>query len=101
MCTTSNLVFKGYSPNQVVLLPPAVEELTEENHPVRVVNDVIDRINIESLLKQYKPGGTSMYHPRMLLKVLVYIWVFDQYLLLSQDEGGFIRKTFISCSSRP
>ena len=75
MCTTSNLVFKDYSPNQVVLLPPTVEELTEENHPVRVVNDVIDRINIESLLKQYKPRGTSVYHPRMLLKVLVYVWV--------------------------
>ncbi len=27
-----------------MLLPPSLEELIEENHPVRLVNDVIDRI---------------------------------------------------------
>ncbi|MEQ8648100.1 MAG: transposase, partial [Cyclobacteriaceae bacterium] len=62
-----------------MLLPPSLEELIEENHPVRVVNDVIDRINIEPLLKQYKPGGTSVYHPRMLLKVLVYGYLSNIY----------------------
>lgn len=55
-----------------MLLPPSLEELIEENHPVRVVNDVIERINIDSLLSTYKPGGTSVYHPKMLLKVMVY-----------------------------
>ena len=44
-----------------------------------MVNDVIDRINIEPLLKQYKPGGTSVYHPRMLLKVLVYGYLSNIY----------------------
>ncbi len=62
-----------------MLLPPSLEELIEENHPVRVVNDVIDRINVEPLLKQYKPGGTSVYHPRMLLKVLVYGYLSNIY----------------------
>ena len=55
-----------------MLLPPNLEELIESNHPVRVVNDVVDRISIEPLLKFYKPGGTSVDHPRMLLKVLIY-----------------------------
>ena len=55
-----------------MLLPPSLEELIEANHPVRVVNQVVDRINIEPLLAHYKPGGTSVYHPRMLLKVLIY-----------------------------
>jgi transposase len=68
----SNIVFKDYNTNQVMLLPPSLEELIEPNHPVRVVNDVIDRIDISPLLKAYKPGGTSVYHPRMLLKVLIY-----------------------------
>ncbi len=79
MQSSSNLVFKDYIPNQVMLLPPSLEELIEENHPVRVVNDVIDRINVEPLLKQYKPGGTSVYHPRMLLKVLVYGYLSNIY----------------------
>ena len=79
MSYNSKLVFKDYIPNQVMLLPPSLEELIEENHPVRVVNDVIDHINLEPLLKQYKPGGTSVYHPRMLLKVLVYGYLSNIY----------------------
>ena len=75
----SNLVFKDYTPSQVMLLPPSLKELIEENHPVRVVNAVIDQINVEPLLKQYKPGGTSVYHPRMLLKVLVYGYLTNIY----------------------
>lgn len=55
-----------------MLLPPSLEELIAADHPVRVVSDVVDRINIEPLLMHYKPGGTSVYHPRMLLKVLIY-----------------------------
>ena len=62
-----------------MLLPPSLEELIEENHPVRVVNAVIDRINVSPLLKQYKPGGTSVYHPRMLLKVLIYGYLSNIY----------------------
>ncbi len=73
------LVFKSYDPNQQMLLPPSLEELIEENHPVRVVNQVIDQINIDPLLTHYKPGGTSVYHPRMLLKVLVYGYLSNVY----------------------
>ena len=62
-----------------MLLPPSLEELIEENHPVRVVNDVIERINLEPLLSKYKPGGTSIYHPKMLLKVLVYGYLSNIY----------------------
>ena len=58
-----------------MLLPPSLEELIEPHHPVRVVNDVVDRIDIGPLMKHYKPGGTSVYHPRMLLKVLVYGYI--------------------------
>ncbi len=68
----NNIVFKDYNPNQIMLLPPSLEELIERNHPVRVVNEVIERIDIKPLLARYKPGGTSVYHPKMLLKVLVY-----------------------------
>ncbi|MCG8378151.1 MAG: IS1182 family transposase [Proteobacteria bacterium] len=55
-----------------MLLPPSLEEMIEKNHPVRVVNSVVDQINLEPLLAHYKAGGTSVYHPRMLLKVLIY-----------------------------
>jgi len=36
---------------------------------------VIDRLNLEPLLKAYHIRGSSSYHPQMLLKVLVYGYV--------------------------
>jgi transposase len=66
--------FKEYTVGQASLIPPSWEELIPTGHPVRVVNRAVERINIEALLRKYKGGGTSSYHPRMMLKVLVYAY---------------------------
>lgn len=67
-------VFKPYVMNQPHLLPPSYDELIEPEHLVRVVNQVIDELDLGVLVRQYKGGGTSSYHPVMLLKVLVYAY---------------------------
>lgn len=59
---------------QPKLLPRSLEEMIPEDHLVRVVNRVIEQIDIKPLLGKYKGGGTSSYHPRMLLKVIVYAY---------------------------
>jgi transposase len=73
------VVFKDYSPNQILLLPPSLEEMIDPSHPVRVVNQVIDSLDIDLLIKKYKGGGCSSYHPRLLLKLLVYGYLSNQY----------------------
>ena len=70
-----------------MLLPPSIDELIEVNHPVRTVNSVIDSIDLGELLKAYKGGGTSSYHPRMLLKVLVYSYLCNTYSSRKIEEG--------------
>lgn len=75
----SQPVFKSYQQNQCYLLPPSLEDLIISNHPVRVVSEVIDKIDIDIIIKKYKPVGTSSYHPRMLLKVLVYGYLCNVY----------------------
>lgn len=72
-------VFKKYEQDQVFLLPPSLEELIEANHPVRVVNRVINSIDLRLLGAQYKGGGASSYHPTMLLKVIVYSYLSNIY----------------------
>ncbi len=67
-------VFKPYMMDQPQLLPPSLDELIEEGHLVRVVNAAIEQLDLRPLLAQYKGGGTSSYHPQMLLKVLVYAY---------------------------
>jgi len=39
-----------------------------------VVNRVMDELDLEPILNEYKGGGTSSYHPCMMLKVLVYAY---------------------------
>ena len=70
-----------------MLLPPSIDELIEVNHPVLTVNSVIDSIDLSELLKAYKGGGTSSYHPRMLLKVLVYSYLSNTYSSRKIEEG--------------
>lgn len=73
------VVFKTYDQNQPLLLPPSLEELIAAEHPVRIVNRVIEQIDIQPLLHTYKPGGTSSFHPQMLLKVIVYAYLTNVY----------------------
>lgn len=68
------VTFKAYSVGQISLLPPSLEELIPEGHLVRVVNAMLDRIDLTLLRVHYKGGGASSYHPRMMLKVLVYAY---------------------------
>ena len=58
--------------NQIALMPSSYEEKIPVGHLVRVVNKAIEDLNVDNLLKQYAGGGTSSYHPKMMLKILVY-----------------------------
>ena len=53
----TKVVFKDYSPNQILLLPPSLEDMIDPNHPVRIVNQVIDNLDLDLLIKNYKAGG--------------------------------------------
>lgn len=76
---TLKVAFKVSNRHQLMAFPPNLDELIAADHPVRIVNEVLDKVDISSLVAQYKPGGTSSYHPRMLLKVLVYAYINNIY----------------------
>ncbi|MDG3581897.1 transposase [Galbibacter pacificus] len=63
-------VFRSGSLDNPSLFPEDIFERIPTNHPVRLVSQVVDLLDISVLLRTYKGGGTSSYHPRMLLKVL-------------------------------
>jgi len=76
---SGKITFKEYQQHQILLLPPSLEELIGPKHLVRVVNAFIDRIDFKVLEQGYKGGGASNYHPRMMLKVLVYAYCTKTY----------------------
>ena len=81
------VIFKAYNQQQAMLLPPSLDELISANHPVRVVNKVLDQIDIVPLIAKYKVGGTSSFHPRMLLKVLVFAYINNIYSSRKIEEA--------------
>jgi transposase len=76
---STKVKFKEYAQDQLMLISPSLEEMIDKNHPVRIVNQVIDRIDIDSLFVKYKGCGTSSYHPRMLSQVAVFSYLSNIY----------------------
>src|SRR4030065_1817703 len=83
-------IFKEYTQGQVVLLPTDLEAQIPPKHLVRVVNAAIEKMDLRALLAQYKGGGTSSYHPKMMLKVLVY--AYSQQLYSSRKIAKALRE---------
>src|SRR5580700_1045940 len=54
------------------LLPPSLDEWLPERHLARFVVEVIDGLDLSSMVKSYRGGGSAGYHPVLLLGLLVY-----------------------------
>lgn len=75
-------MFKEYNQSQNYLIPPTIELFLWEKHQAIILNEIIEKIDISSLYNTYNNSEwwTSAYHPKMLLKVLVYAyinWIFS------------------------
>lgn len=79
MTNNSKIHFKALPANSPSLFPEDIFNKIPQNHPVRLVNEVVNHLNIDTLIEQYKGGGTSSYHPRMLVKVLFYAYLSNIY----------------------
>ena len=75
----AKVVFKSYNQNDNLLFPPCLGDFIADNDPVRVLNAVVDHLDIRSLEDSYEGGGASSYHPRMLLKVVFYAYLQNVY----------------------
>lgn len=83
-------MFKPYIMDQISLLPVDLNDKIPANHLVRVISTALDQIDLNPLLARYKGGGTSAYHPRMMLKVLVY--AFSQRIYTSRRIAKALRE---------
>lgn len=65
-------MFRPYSQDQILLLPPSLADFLDESHPAHVVNDLVERLDLTVLLNRYGDMGQPAYHPRLMLKVILY-----------------------------
>jgi transposase len=71
--------FRDYNQRQTALFPHSFDDLIPSSHPVRVVDQVVEQLNLQGLIKTYKKEGNPSYHPKMLLKVMLYSYMTNTY----------------------
>ena len=72
-------VFKQYNQGQVCLFPMSLDDKIPLDAPVRLVNQIVDNLDISKVFDTYRGGGTSSYHPRMMLKLVLYAYLNNVY----------------------
>jgi hypothetical protein len=59
--------------DQILLLPPSLENLIGEKDLCRVVNAFVEALPRSSVEERFRPAsGALAFHPRMMLKILLY-----------------------------
>ena len=76
---STKLHFRDYNPKQMILFPQRLDKDIAENDPVRVVDAVIDGLKLENFKKLYRERGRSPYHPKMMLKAVIYGYMNNLY----------------------
>ena len=80
-------IFREYSQCKGLLLPPSLDEFVPQDHEARIVNEVVDTMDLSPLFTRYEGGGAPAYHPGMMLKVIVYAYSRDIYSSRSIAQG--------------
>lgn len=71
----SDIPFKTYDMSQPTFLPPSLDELVGHNARVRFVHQVVETMDLDHIVRRYSGEGCPAYHPRMMVKVLLYGYV--------------------------
>ena len=66
--------FKPVSNDQLMLLPPSVEDFIPSSHLARVINDVVETIDVREIESRYSYLGQKSYHPQLIIKAFV-LWL--------------------------
>ena len=67
-------LYQPYEPDQSHLFPPSPRDWLPEDHLAYFISDTVDALDISAIEAAYRRAGagTLAYHPRMMLKLLVY-----------------------------
>ena len=68
--------YRSYDPEQMLLLPVALQDWLLPSHVCYFISDVVDHLDLSAIMSRYEreERGYPPYHPRMMVKVLVYAY---------------------------
>ena len=76
---SAKLHFREHINNQLVLFPERIDKDIAPDDPVRLVNAVVDSLDMGRIYSLYHDRGASPYHPRMMLKLIIYGYMNNIY----------------------
>src|SRR5437867_7732908 len=72
--------FRPYQPDQMLLLPPSIEEWLPEGHLARFVREVVATLDLRAIEDTYtEERGNPPYHPRLMVTLLLYAYSTGTY----------------------
>lgn len=71
--------FRPYLQHRNVLFPQRVDEDIPDDDPVRVIDAIIDGLDLQEIKGLYKEMGRYPYHPQMMLKAIIYAYMNNIY----------------------
>ena len=91
-------IFLPYDQAQGVFRPIIPNDLLEPDHPARIVDKVVEMLDLSGIYGWYKNEGNQPYHPRMMLKVLFYSYLMGMMSSRKMWDGLKRRADYIFLS---
>ncbi len=68
--------YRSYEPDQLLLMPPSLQDWLPEDHLAYFVSDLVDDLDLLEIESVYEDEerGQPPYHPRMMTKLLIYAY---------------------------
>lgn len=66
--------FRPYDQRQQFFVNVSKDSFLEERHPARIIDLVVEGLDLSEMYGQYSEEGNPPYHPKMMLKVLFYAY---------------------------
>lgn len=71
-------IYEPYDPDQSLLFPPSPRDWLPEGHLAHFISDTVEALDVTAFEAKYRERedgrGSLAYHPRMMLKVLIYAY---------------------------
>lgn len=95
--------FKEYNQSQMMLFPPSLEDFIPPTDPVRVINNIVEGLNLKSIYAKYSDVGCNSYHPKLMIKIIIYAYMRNVYSSRKIEDltKNDVRFMWLSSMQRP
>ena len=95
--------FKEYNQKQSWLIPPNIEDEIPKGDICRVIDEAVESIDLTCIESKFKEEGNPAYHPRMMLKIILYSYAKGIYgsRKIAQELESNIFYWYLSGKQKP